>query len=52
MQDLARKEDKELISIFSASYEGKPCSQNTTFDASFFIENANDIVNEYLSKKK
>ncbi len=52
LQYLARKEDKELISIFSASYEGKPCSHNTTFDASFFIENANDIVNEYLSKKK
>jgi hypothetical protein len=52
LQYLARKEDKELISIFSASYEGKPCSSNNTFDIGFFIENANDIVNEYLSKTK
>ena len=52
LQYLARKQDKELISIFSASYEGKPSSHNTTFDANFFIENANDIVNEKYPKSK
>mmetsp|Transcript_120658 Transcript_120658/g.237221 ORF Transcript_120658/g.237221 Transcript_120658/m.237221 type:complete len:221 (+) Transcript_120658:66-728(+) len=42
---LARKGDAELLAAFEASYEGSSFNEET-FDHSFFLENARDIVRE------
>lgn len=51
LQSLGRKGNKELISIFEASYDGNFNRENN-FDKKFFLDNAIEIVNESLEKKK
>ena len=50
LQALGRKGNKELISIFEASYDGN--FNREKFDKNFFLDNAIEIVNESLEEKK
>ena len=45
MQSLARQGNKDLLNSFEASFEGSTFNSET-FDIKFFLENAQDIVNE------
>lgn len=50
IQSLGRKGNSELVSIFEASYDGN--FNREKFDKKFFLDNAIEIVNESLEKKK
>ena len=49
---LARKGNKELLDVFEASFEEGTTSyaDQSKFDSNFFLDNAEDIVNEYKEK--
>ncbi len=50
MQSCARKGNKELLSIYEASFEAGNHTMEA-FDKSFFLENANDIVKEIAEQE-
>ena len=51
LQNLARKGNSDLLSVFEASFDGKSFNEET-FDMKFFLDNATEIVNESLEVKR
>ena len=49
LQALARQEDKELLRVFEASFEGpEGTRREADFDAEFFFENARGLLDDKL----
>lgn len=48
LQSLVRKGDKDIMDAFQASYDGAAFSRES-FDAKFFISNAQEIVKEKVA---
>lgn len=47
LQALARQEDRELLRVFEASFEGpEGTRREADFDAEFFFENARGVLDE------
>jgi hypothetical protein len=49
LQSIARKENKELMAAFKASFEGSSFNLET-FDEEYFLQNAKDIVDEEAAR--
>jgi uncharacterized membrane protein len=48
LQSLARKGNAELMSVFTASFDGTVFNHDS-FDVKFFLDNAKEVVNEHIN---